>query len=113
MTHAITPPPELLQLWFDQHYAYSKGLNELLIEVARYGADQELEACCKLLEYNFMPDSGSLRAARRPKPPSAVAQAEALIERYEDGWCPSPAQWHVIREGLAEGRRTLEAMNDD
>jgi hypothetical protein len=33
-----------------------------------------------------------------------------LIERYEDGWCPSPAQWHVIREGLAEGRRALEQL---
>jgi hypothetical protein len=75
---------------------------------AQWGADQELEACCELVPglTNY------LRAARRPKPPSAVAQAETLIERHEDGWVPSPAQWHTIREGLAEGRRALEALDD-
>jgi hypothetical protein len=82
-------------------------------ELAQQIADQELEACCGALdELNDGFWSEKLRAARRPKPPSAVAQAEALIERYEDGWCPSPAQWHVIREGLAEGRRALEALDD-
>jgi hypothetical protein len=118
MTNPITPPPELVQQWAaasplqidDETYGY-----ELFIahHAAQWGADQELEACCETLQSwgsCIVPD---LRAARRPKPPSAVAQAEALIERYEDGWCPSPAQWHVIREGLAEGRRALEAMNDD
>jgi hypothetical protein len=106
MTNPITPPPELLQLWFEQHYAYNKGLNELLIEVARYGADQELEACCKLLEYNFMPDSGSLRAARRPKPPSLKERALALVEQHEEGWRPSPKDWDTIR-------RALEALPDN
>ena len=115
----ITPPPELVQQWMSEIWhegtpvRVSLSDEHIAARAAQYGADRELEACCKLLEYNFMPDSGSLRAARRPKPPSAVAQAEALIERYEDGWCPSPAQWHVIREGLAEGRRALEALPND
>ena len=104
--HPITPPPELLQLWFEQHYAYNKGLNELLIEVARYGADQELEACCKLLEYNFMPDSGSLRAARRPKPPSLKEQA---LE-----WLIAAEELHKVSGIDPEGtiRRALEALDD-
>jgi hypothetical protein len=72
MPDSITPPPELLQLWFEQHYAYNKGLNELLIEVARYGADQELEACCEWLqEWQEDKHPGgieNLRAARRPNP---------------------------------------------
>jgi hypothetical protein len=106
MTDPITPPPELLQLWFEQHYAYNKGLNELLIEVARYGADQELEACCKLLEYNFMPDSGSLRAARRPKPPSLKEQA---LE-----WLIAAEELHKVSGIDPEGtiRRALEALDD-
>ena len=102
----ITPPPELVQQWME--------LSQALAIAAAFqaGADQELEACCEWLDTRIggiYP--GELRANRRPKPPSAVAQAEALIERYEDGWCPSPAQWHVIREGLAEGRRALEQLD--
>jgi hypothetical protein len=79
MTDPITPPPELLQLWFEQHYAYNKGLNELLIEVARYSADRELEACCEWLHDTCVEDPEDivpeLRAARRPKPPSLKEQA--------------------------------------
>jgi hypothetical protein len=49
-------------------------------------------------------------ALAQPEPPSKAAQAEALIERHEDGWMPSPSEWHIIREGLAEGRRALEQL---
>jgi hypothetical protein len=120
MTHPITPPPELVEQWLREwntlgvrHANPVKSTSYVAIEAAQWGADQELEACCETLKSwgsCIVPD---LCSARRPKPPSAVAQAEALIERYEDGWCPSPAQWHVIREGLAEGRRALEALPND
>ena len=117
--HPTTPPPELVQQWLGEFFGctvngeLSDSERFLATRAAQWGADQELEACCNWLP-KLPPWSGNdLRKHRRPKPPSAVAQAEALIERYEDGWCPSPAQWHVIREGLAEGRRALEAMNDD
>jgi hypothetical protein len=129
MANSITPPPELSDEqvgnwliddgypWEPSEQAVITITTSRLKNVARQafqaGADQELEACCETLESwgsCIVPD---LCSARRPKPPSAVAQAEALIERYEDGWCPSPAQWHVIREGLAEGRRALEALPDD
>ena len=114
----ITPPPELVREWmerteYDEHtWFYESYIAE---QAAQWGADQELEACCDWLDRNNQwarVDIDELHDARRPKPPSAVAQAEALIERYEDGWCPSPAQWHVIREGLAEGRRALEQLDD-
>ena len=117
--HPIAPPPELVQQLVDDHFGAYVAVNgfhkDLATRAAQWGADQELEACCKWLEWNHSDLlSRELRAARRPEPkqPSAVAQAEALIERYEDGWCPSPAQWHVIREGLAEGRRALEQLDD-
>ena len=106
--HSITPPPELVQQWIDANRTWLRGI---ALEAAQWGADQELEACCNAVSQAYL-EPWQLRAARRPKPPSAVAQAEALIERYEDGWCPSPAQWHVIREGLAEGRRALEQLDD-
>jgi hypothetical protein len=46
---------------------------------ARWGADQELEACCHLIETQY--DSGSRhRSARRPKPPTLKEQALEELE---------------------------------
>ncbi len=84
--HPITPPSELLQLWFEQHDDYNKGINELLIEAVQYGADQELLACGNYLKqcaaweeedviefYNY----------RRPKPPSLKEQALEALDRMD------------------------------
>lgn len=82
--HPLTPPPELVQLWKAQYYDYNKTFSELLTEVAQYGADQELEACCETLESwgsCIVPD---LRAARRPKPPSLKERlSKAIVEGDE------------------------------
>ena len=112
MTDPITPPPELLQLWFEQHYAYNKGLNELLIEVARYGADQELEACCEYVYERLKLTTVAcfaeeLRAARRPKPPSLKEQALDALERYTSG------KTVLIDTCIDTIRRALEALPDD
>jgi hypothetical protein len=116
MTHLITPPPELLQLWFEQHDDYNKGIKELLIEAARYGADQELEACCHWLEAYDYDEVGRqlaevMHAARRPKLPSLKEQAlQALSEavKMADDFPP---------EGICSGqadiiRRALEQLDD-
>ena len=42
---------------------------------ARWGADQELEACCEWIPAYCPWDADQLRAARRPKPPSLKEQA--------------------------------------
>ena len=78
---SITPSPELLQLWFEQHHDYNKGINELLIEAVQYGADQELEACCEWLRESVCEGGWSqhLRAARRP---SLKKQAYAALDAY-------------------------------
>jgi hypothetical protein len=81
--HPITPPSELLQLWFEQHDDYNKGINELLIEATQWGADKELLACGNYLKqcaaweeedviefYNY----------RRPKPPSLKEQALKALD---------------------------------
>jgi hypothetical protein len=79
--HFITPPSELLQLWGDQHYQCNKGFNELLIEAAQWGADQELEACCEWLQDpDLNVDTYKLRAARRPKPLSLKEQALKALD---------------------------------
>lgn len=116
--HPITPPPELVKQLCDKAILHAvdgakRGEVDvwLIQEAFRAGADQELDACCEWVKSRqtyWAHDE--LRAFRRPTPLSAVARAEALVECHEDGWCPSPAQWHVIRDGLAEGRRALEAL---
>jgi hypothetical protein len=67
--HPITPPPELVQEW-----AHSSP-NELFIahQAARWGADQELKACCEWLEDTLLESatglSPILRSDRRPIAP--------------------------------------------
>jgi hypothetical protein len=76
--HPITPTPELVRDWA----RFQNGQNpealwrRIATLAARWGADQELEACCGELPglANF------LRAARRPKPPSLKDQALAELE---------------------------------
>lgn len=96
--HPITPPPELLREWVGSQHGY--------LNAARWGADQELEACCADLRMVLGPNQADwLRSVRRPKPPSLKEQALALVEQHEDGWRPSPKDWDTIR-------RALEALPD-
>jgi len=86
--HPITPPSELLQLWFEQHHDYNKGINELLIEAAQYGADQELLACGNYLKQCAAweeEDVTEFYNYRRPKPPSLKEQALMALEDGDTG----------------------------
>jgi hypothetical protein len=75
-------------------------------QAAQWGADQELEACCKVLEYQFMADSIHLRAARRPKPLRLKEQAlEALQNMDYMNQFPNEHDYNTIR-------RALEALDD-
>ena len=82
--HPITPSPALVSKWASEFYgttiAPGEAAIEIAIQAARWGADQELEACCELLSKRvpFPPTAANIRAARRPKPPSLKKQA--LIE---------------------------------
>jgi hypothetical protein len=98
--HSITPPPELVDEW-RRVPEYTDGLRKLTMvtitvdrlqyiatQAARWGADQELDACCEWLDKGFG-DVGNfpatLRAARRPKPPSLKEQALAeLVDAYDE-----------------------------
>ena len=76
--HPITPPPELLQEWCQQERNCSSGLDalkDLATQAARWGSDQELEACCEWLQDpDLNVDTYKLRATRRPtpKPPETI-----------------------------------------
>jgi hypothetical protein len=107
--HPITPPPELVQKWLEELYGGPVSVispfdQRVLIAAAQWGADQELEACCRVLnEHNPSAYWGELlRSRRRPEPPRLKEQALALVEQHEDGWRPSPKDWDTIRRALEQ-----------
>ena len=74
MANSITPPPELLEHWEDQHYEEGENYDVMLIQAYQAGADQELKACLTYAGNNGLSIT-RMRAARRPKPPSLKEQA--------------------------------------
>jgi hypothetical protein len=79
-------------------------------QAARWGADQELEACCEWLEDVDCDDpqetAKELRTARRPNPTSLKQQALcALIDGIERGGHD--------QSDIDTIRRALEALPDD
>ena len=87
--HPITPPPELVQQWMAEIWHEGTPVrvsaSDLYIatQAARWGADQELEACCKWAA--IVGGAEALRDARRPKPPSLRSQALAALFRLKSG----------------------------
>ena len=109
--HPITPPPELVQQWLSEFlYEVPTGQSTAYIaaRAAQWGADQELEACCKWLP-KLPPWSGEdLRKHRRPKPPSLKEQALMALEDGDTG----PGASLTLTE-VSIIRRALEALPND
>lgn len=108
-THPITPPPELVQQWFlgAKAIPVDQWVTDVATKAARWGADQELEACCGWLRSKVRePAIDALRAARRTKPPTLKEQALKLIETYE---CPGGVK--LTPEQCDTIRRALEALD--
>lgn len=101
--HPITPPPDLVREWANENSGFPfTRWQELATQAARWGADQELEACCEWIHGWYGNGSrevvGNLYSARRPKPPSLKEQA---LDRCND---------YIDPDGII--RRALEALPD-
>jgi len=85
--HPITPPPELYGQWYDESPDDDElGLVEhIATQAARWGADQELEACITWVAIESLEAAKELRAARRPKPPSLKKQALGALYAIATG----------------------------
>ena len=112
--HPITPTPELVEQWWKdaQQANYSDGLpcwlNYIATQAARWGTDQELEACCGFIGCEHsVAWSSKLRAARRPKPLS-------LKEQSLGAWGRFTANEHTNADEMIRDfaliRRALEAL---
>jgi hypothetical protein len=113
MTDSITPPPELALQWINEYLnEHPEGVDVevLVVNAAQWGADQELEACLRLVEIDAGEDAYDfaryIRAARRPKPPSLKEQALKLAR-------PAGTEGAHVTFGPEELkliRRALEAL---
>ena len=89
--HPVTPPEELVQEWSDEWYRLKVKINTGIPEYvatqsARWGADQELEACIDVILAHPGLEHPELlvevlRDVRRPKPPSLAEQALAELDQ--------------------------------
>ncbi len=72
--HPIRPPHELVQQWVSlacENEGYETW-QDLVTQAARWGSDQELEACVNYVDNTISGNKArALRAIRRPKPPSS------------------------------------------
>ena len=114
--HPITPPPELVRQWIEEHYGavcIAPGMMEatshVATQAARWGADQELEACCEWFANDVVSEVVSvvaeLRAARRPEPQTLNSVALQMLGTIE-------RDAHNIPEITDTIRRALEALDD-
>jgi len=114
--HPITPPPELVQQWVrtaphpsneTEHYHY------ITLCAAQWASDQELEACCEWMRsqnlVSFNDRIASLRAARRPEPPSLKEQALTALHAVATGANDIREQ----HQDLDTIRKALEALPND
>ena len=113
--HPITPPDGLVRQWLGNFFGSTVtgelGGSEryLATQAARWGADQELEACCEWLPSDLTINGESLRDVRRPKPPSLKEQAledfDGLMSELDGAGNYSNCAERI--------RRALEALPDD
>ena len=108
--HPITPPPELVQEWWEDTHGAFYEFEAITTQAAQWGADQQLEECCEQLKSIPSPlgipfgemASNALRNACRPEPPSLKEQAlsELNLTADPDGAELSRTQVELIRQAL-------------
>jgi len=108
--HPITPPPEPVQQWVDTYFGGRIYHVDLAAQVAQWGADQELEACCEWVDWKWSGiKSRELRATRRPKSPSLKEQAMRVL--LESGYTLD-GRMELESEDIDIIHRALEQLND-
>ena len=109
-TNLITPLPELRQLWAQQAQRMNPRdpiawQEHIANQASTWGADQELEACCKWIPIATPWDEEQLRAARRPKPPSLKEQALKALTAIE-------GDFNTVGDRADTIRRAIEQLPD-
>jgi hypothetical protein len=98
--HPITPPQELVEKWINMFEFHLDAV--VLTEVAQWGADQELEACCEWMANVSDFYTGSeidLRTDRRPKPSTLKEQALLVLHGVPNMDC---ADYNILLRALEQ-----------
>jgi len=113
--HPVTPPPDLVQQWVAEIWHEGTPVRVALSDehiatrAAQWGADQELEACLRLVEIEVCDGAYELsryiRTARRPKPPTLNSIALQMLGTIE-------RDAHYLPEITDTIRKALEQLND-
>ena len=116
----ITPSHELVQQWRGSwHPAHGDFAVYIATQAAQWGADQELETILEMVGFGqqSLPEEdryldgftvASIRAARRPKPPSLKEQALLQLDTLN-----ADLAMHGRGCDLSQIRRALEALPND
>lgn len=104
--HPITPPPKLVQQWYDAARG-PRCEQELATQAARWGADQELEACCEQLRRWGVEGTQNLRNTRRLGFPSLKEQALTQLDSLH-----ADLKVHGLGTNTDTIRRALEQLDD-
>jgi hypothetical protein len=113
--HPITPPPELVVKWLNNTRsddcigAYPPDVDLLLAtQAARWGADQELEACRLWVSEESIYAARELVEARRPNPMSLKEQALGALYAIATG-ADDTREFHQDLETI---KMALESLPD-
>lgn len=88
--HPITPPADLILQWLTEWKNDNEDIekNNLIYQAARWGADQELEACCDWIEETQSDDAEEtaeqLYHHRRPNGLTIKEQALEILEELAE-----------------------------
>lgn len=115
--HPITPPPELVEQWFDACVLEGVTTYDEFKEfkfaafAAQWGADQELDACCEWLKLEGHEyEHEALLASRRPKPPSLKEKCMKSLDNVIDCIKSLVPGASVDGEDIQNIRRALEQL---
>ena len=105
--HPVTPTPELVDQWVSETPANERFYTYLATQAAQWGADQELEACATWVRERKFDGDGevwswatSLRAARRPSPPSPKEEALRVLENLIETRRIADPEHQALRQAL-------------
>jgi hypothetical protein len=109
--HPITPPPELVQQWWDGTHGAYYEFAAVATQAARWGADQQLEQCEKYWMTHGISPQGvvAMRYALRPKPPSLKEQALKALAAIEGDFNTVGDRADTIRRALEQ----LDKLNEN
>jgi len=106
--HPITPPPELVEQWVRMlEFLPDK---QVFSKVAQWGADQELEACCALLnKFNDGFWCEELRLIKKAGKAKLQEKAQAIVDAVDEAlWKDNP---RFNAEYRAASAALMEAIN--